>query len=51
MKTKEEIEKYKSELDATINKIRESKDNKECYELCKHVAGIVMYLQFNHVEI
>lgn len=48
---KETIEKYKSELDETINKIRESKDNKECYELCKHIAGIVMYLHFNNVEI
>lgn len=51
MATKEEIKKYKSKLDEIINKIRESKDNKECYELCKYIAGIVMYLQFNHVEI
>ena len=46
-----DIEKIKSDLDESINKIRESKDNKECYELCKHIAGIVTYLQFNNVNI
>ena len=46
-----DIEKIKSDLDESINKIRESKDNKECYALCKHIAGIVTYLQFNNVNI